>query len=894
MAHAGIMMWIFVLATVAFFVGYYFEPQIMGEGGYVPIEPPEQSVTRKQTAKVKKTTDVKQVVQREDHHDRKDDSAEEDGDESEDTGDDEGEDVIDLAKARRLIGESDGRGPAREEKYSGRLPANAWHNPKTLKRQLFSQLRSKLNRHGGKDVSALLKDPEARLMLAQWELLHRTNIDRLAAMFRNRKMVESLTPLLNDLRWVTSFVYDGELEEADVALAMVYHFRQHDPKMDMDVLHENSSVEPGIKRRIAAAVAVEFARHHWYGGDHEERQMSKKEAKALQLMGEKNAANYRQIRSAKRAHGKQKEDIYRLALERYFYFAQSWDEGLLNTDFGMLPGWLMRIVCGWKGDSAFGSPSTMRWLRDNTSVAVAQTKSMHSQVPYLPTNKYGDSVHSEWYYQPYDALYPGNFAKEVRDVGGVCVQLSHYAAASACANGVPAMTLSEPGHCSYAVYINGEWVPSNTVSANRFLHVNYWDYESWNDLQMFTAMYQQGQRTRNTQMVCTLATMLADNKSGARARKLYELAVSMQPLYLPLWINYLETAGTQLKRNPNQFLELNELFCSTLAPEHPELCARYLMEHIYPAMLKPLHQPRKKLEAFLSYINHLNVNDKWEWDMETILELQYSELGKNPAVRHEYLESIANCVEKHPEFTPALGWAVSKAFDENQLLSKRMLAIVDKLLGQIPEDDEHAASRRGLHGSVIRAAEYMSAKLLENPRIKWPSKKVCSELIAKHSEEYLQQGAGDTSLPPFTPPEGTLISPGAIVMLSSHRAADQDSFTRHAAALTTQGGLIQSEQNNGSVLTLELTRASHIGGIVIVPTRGCAVYTDWFIETSVDGKKWEILQYLPNGESKPYVTVKVKHNQPNAKFIRINSGKGIFCPGIDFRAVLVYDNKNAK
>lgn len=767
-------------------------------------------------------------------------------------------------------GEDSGKRPVSEPEFHGNLSASVWKNPKLLEKRLAGRIRSRLRGVDQEKVEALLKDPEMRLMLAQWELLHRADLDALSQLMKDRETCKDLSLLLNDLKWVSSFVYDGEMEKPEIALSMIRHLRQVDPHMDDEVLVDGSGDrkateggirQPGLKRRVAAAIAVEFVRNGWYG---EEKELTKEELESFKDLGVMLPA----IPTAgKRSSSHNKKDPYRAARERYQFFAESIDQDLLNDRFATLPDWLLHFPCGWKGNSAFGTATTMRWLRDNCSVPERHYLGMAFHVPYLPTNVYGDSIHSEWYYQPFNVLYPGNFAKETRDVGAVCGGLSHFGTSSACANGIPAITMGEPGHCAYAVYVDGEWKPSNSISEKRSPHWSTWGQNTWSSFQMMTAMYQDGALTRDAQMVCTLASVLASHKNPVKALKLYELAVQMQPLNHPVWSRYIETASKSLKRHPRKWLAVNEFVCEAVTPGHPEMCARFLTEGIYPSMLGSLRSPKQKMAAFEAYYKNLNINEKSEWDMEALLNLQYESLGKSRVHKLEFIKLVVGSVAEHPTFGIGLTWAVKAAYAETKRVGSEVVSMVEKQMETSEDKDLLAAA-------VIRAAEELGDFDLAN---KW-------------SEPYLG-GAGKT-MPEFEPIGGNLVSAGGLVHLSQY-ADDQSSIIHHAAALTEAGGHIKSESGKHQTVTVELPKATRIGGVVIVPTNGAQDYRVWKMDISTDGKSWKTLAELPDNKQDKVIRICIKHNNPSAKFIRIDSGEnqGV---GIDFKAILVYDNKKAK
>jgi len=126
-----------------------------------------------------------------------------------------------------------------------------------------------------------------------------------------------------------------------------------------------------------------------------------------------------------------------------------------------------------------------------------------------------------------------------RNIGAICGDLSHFGASAADTNGIPAITLSEPDHVTYAVFYKDKWRPYNFLNHKRFPHWDFWRDNSeeqtrkkrprWSALTTYTAtytaMYQTGARTRNAQLIATLAKVQcsdANNRNGVtRAMKLY-------------------------------------------------------------------------------------------------------------------------------------------------------------------------------------------------------------------------------------------------------------------------------------------------------------------------------------------------------------------------------------
>ncbi len=747
-------------------------------------------------------------------------------------------------------------GEVKEERVrdSG-ISASAWGAPQALEKQLASRIRSVLKGKDAASVQAFLKVPENRLMVAQWELLHRADMKKFAEVMKGADTSRMLAPLLSDLPWVSSLVYDGEMEKPEVVLAMIQHFRQVDPNMDKDANAKEGEEPSYLKRRVAAAIAVEFARNGWYG---EDKELTNKEIQQMREQG---------IVLPKRAGKGKGGDTYRAARERYLYFAESIDGELLNSAFHSLPDWLLHFVCGWKGNSPFGTASTLRWLRDNTAAPAGHYLGMAYQVPYRPTNMFGDSIQGAYYYQPYEALYEGNFAKMTCEIGSVCGGVSHFGASSACANGVPAITMGEPGHCAYAVYNEGKWHPGNSIGEEHHPHWSVWgEFGSWSALLMQTAMYQDGARTRDAQLVCSIAAMLAENNGADDALSLYEMAAGMQPLFRPALSSYINTATEYLRRNPRKWLGVNKFVCESVAESHPEMCAKFLNEQIYPAMLPYMRSDTQKMQAYREFFSNLDKNQGGSWDMEPLLAQQYNSLGKQQARRMEYLKMLIEVATKKPDFSQAMAWALRTAMQENKRMGESVFALAEE------------ASAASLDKELMDAAFIRAGEELGDP-----------ELVHKYSAPYLNRAA--EGMPMFNRPLGNLVSAEGHVQLDMPYV-DQRVFTQHQAALTENGGFIRSEPGKHQPVTVVLPKVTQLGCIIIVPRGGAEGYREWKIEISADGKAWETLTRLPDSEKALLVRYDVT-SAKRARFIRIDSGAKQEI-GIQFNAILVYDNKKSR
>lgn len=750
--------------------------------------------------------------------------------------------------------EDDGRRPVNEPDLAGNVSAASWRQPEALQRRLASKIRVQLKDCSQAKVTAVLKDPENRLAITQWEFINRSDPKRLGELMRNSDLRKELTPFLNDLRWLSSFVYDGEMKNAEVALQIMYELRKADPKMDEEILRDGQKSEAGLKRRVAGAIAAEFARQGWYGDGptltpEEIREMKQNGMPLLAVGGRRS---------------KDRQDVFHNARERYLYFAESIDKELLNGSFATLPGWLLRFPCGWKGNMAWGSATSMRWERDNCAAPARAYLGMAFQVNYLPTNVFGDSIFTDYYYQPFQPIYNGEHAHLVRDVGGVCGSLSHFGASTACANGVPAFTMGEPGHCAYAVYVDDVWVPSNSVSEKRSPHWGVYGDYTWGALEMMTAMYQDGQLTRDAQMVASMGSMLMNQKQTVRGLSLMELSATMQPLNAEIWNRYVMAATASLRKNIKKWQEVNSFLCSSIAPRFPGRCAALLRERIYPSLLAAVRPPKKKLELFKQYFDFIRQDEKSEWKMEPLFDAQYDSLDRSQPAKLDYFKMAIDTAAQKTDFAAAVTWAICKAHGESKLYAKRVMEMVKEAQAASPRPDLVAAA-------VVRAGE----------------------LLGDYEMAHLNDGkypVEEVKMPDFGKPTGNLISDKAKIVLSEY-PREMATMLQHSDALTPKGGLIASASGKHQTITVEFDKPATIGTIVIVPQTNGKDYRAWQLSV-FDGKQWKPYMSLPDAQDKDHFKITFERQAPRAKAIRIDSGENQSI-GINFKALLIYDNKKS-
>lgn len=705
-----------------------------------------------------------------------------------------------------------------------------WKQPKSLKIRLESAIRSRLKRVDDGTVDTFLHDPANELMLAQWEVLNRADLDKLSKLMRDPAACKRLSPLLNNSEWCASFVYDGEMSKADVALGMVNEFLVAEEKRK-DKPAELTPAQEKMKKRMAAAIAVEFARNGWYG---EGEELSEEEKEKYESIG------MPQPEKKKGARRQEKEGVYMLAKERYLFFAESIEQDLLNSSFWGQPDWLLHFVGGWKGMNGFGSATTMRWARDNCSVPDHQYAGLAGAVPYLPLNEFGDVIFGDAYYAPYREIYPNNMAKMTRDIGAVCGGLSHFGTTGACANGVPAVTMGEPGHCAYTVYLNGEWQLCNSVNSKHFPHWGFCGEHTWSAFQMMTAMYKEPEKTRLSQEIGSLAGVMTARRNLKDAVKLYERALGVQPLNLPIWRNYLSMVADKMKRNPNTWLSLNKKICEALAPNYPARAGDYLMEAVYPSLIPLLRAPLQRLNAYRPFFENIGELDDLGWKIDEMLDIHFLSLNKATNFKQQYLRLVRDTAMQKPSYHQMLVWAMCTSAKDNKALSGRFFAETEQKRMEAKDPDMMLAA-------MIQAAEQLRDKAL----------------FDKYSAMVKDQES--PKLPFIDEFHGKLASEGCLLHLTTY-SDDEKHILQHAAALTAKGGRIETASSKTEAVTLDLGKRVNIGGIIFCP----GAPTGSLLETSLDGENWEPLMDMPDASAKGFNRLEFTRTVA-ARYVRIST-----------------------
>ena len=479
------------------------------------------------------------------------------------------------------------------------LGGGEWADAEKLMRNLNRKVVKKFETWKSAEIEKFFKDDENRRDVARWELA-RACVEGENGAEEFRKFAKKSPPrkflaeFAADVDWIEGYLYSAPPQNALFAMQLLKAFSDRDPEV---------KTEPVIKR-IATGVAGEFSRRGWFEDEFERN--DKEEARK-----------------------KGPTRIY----NRFKFFSESWREKKLNRLFDDLDYWDTRIIVGMTGrtnDIYYGSEESLRWGQDNVKLPEAGYASARDifQMPYRLWNKIGDSVHTSDYYAPFMEWYGRNQLKRAQEVGCVCGGVSHYGMSAACANGVPAVTMGEPGHCAFAVRVGRKWHDNNSVFWDRSLHWRLWDETPWSFLHLTQEIYDDKNAFPAFRIAALARLAAADKKPGPDVvLSVYECALEKQPRNFPVWREYLEYAKAQ-KKEKNFWRKAQEKILAAYMPDYPEVAATLLCRHVYPVLFPMLDKDDEKISLYVEYWSKADgAGVGGRWDAESVWDYQAQNVG---------------------------------------------------------------------------------------------------------------------------------------------------------------------------------------------------------------------------------------------------------------------------
>lgn len=514
------------------------------------------------------------------------------------------------------------------------------------------------------------------------------------------------------------------------------------------------------------------------------------------------------------------------ALSRYEYFRDSRRAGLLHPMFQELKTWEKRFVVsaggngGWNGEGGWGDESLV-WLRDHVKLPVAAYIGACWQAPYRLNNVFGDSIHGRNYYAPFAHMI---HAERVRDVGGVCGSLSHYGATAARANGIPAITMGEPGHCAYAVRVApSEWTPAYSLSWKRGLHTSLWG-RTWTQLVLQEKVLTDSEATRRSDIELWQARALQGG-DPALVKAAFERAIAAQPLAHPTW---LEFARWQLEVGKPSLIEWKAFHDEALVAfaDYPE--AAWEVINVFMPTVLPSVPAEERMPFLVAFHDGISEHPgPVMWDIEAALNQQVEMLGGDQAAQLAFFEQVAAMQLRSERWlAPVVAWGRNRFVKEGEDASPFFAALTAGLtsggkgsesLGQV------------LRPVILAAAESGNADAFQG--------------LSKLGQ------SSDVELPEYEPFDGEMLSAGGIITLSTTSRWDRPES--HAALLGPGGGFFHTNNEVKPHAIVKLAKLGELSGMVIIEKSwGHNANRIMPIKVSVseDGQEWTEVHRLEKHE----------------------------------------------
>ena len=495
------------------------------------------------------------------------------------------------------------------------------------------------------------------------------------------------------------------------------------------------------------------------------------------------------------------------AVDRAKYFLKYWKQGRLNATFDSLELHHRRITCGWKPGHNSGTVKAFEWALNNVHLPDWQYPASCWRCGYILDNVYGDSIHGPHYFAPWQGVWSDNHMILTKNVGGVCGGLSHFGAACACANGVPALAMGEPGHCAYAVLIDGKWTPAYSLSWERGLHWipfnNNWTYSS---LHLADALYEKksASKTSLSNACRILANVYREKQNDEKALDWYEHSAKTCPLNYPMWKEYSAFLSEKMPKNAEAWKKLNSRLCKGMAKDFPEQAAELLKQGILNGITDSGISADDLADACALFWKNAATMGPDRWYVENFTNSQLQACKKlggdsEDTVINLYVRALSQSAAHEAYTGVMMSWGnkISEGLSEagRQKLSDATIKALTSA------KKVNSAQKAKLFGGLILAAEksrdtttfYAISKLVDPKEIH-----------------------GDSAIPAPSPFPGKLVSTGGLPFGSS--TSEWDAPHTHSGLLTQKGGKFHSGKDKDAWLAVKLPKHAFITGVVFAGT----------------------------------------------------------------------------
>ncbi len=534
---------------------------------------------------------------------------------------------------------------------------------------------------------------------------------------------------------------------------------------------------------------------------------------------------------------------------RYWYFRESRRAGLLHPMFDEMETWEKRYVVsagqnGSWGSSGIGGDASLAWMRDHVRLPVQDYRGACWQAPYRLYNLFGDSIHGKMYYAPFSHM---NSAEQARLVGGVCGTLSHFGANAARANGIPALTMGEPGHCAYAVRLaRGDWQPAYSLSWKRGLHTSLWG-RTWTQL----VLQDRALTEKKAHDLCVAHLFQARSlleTNPALAESAYRLAVEAQAIHSPAWCEAVEFLRDVRKPAPASWTAVQDAVLAGLG-KYPEAAWDVISRITVPATMG-LGSEEKT--AFLLRFHEAVAGEAGPvmWNFASALDGQAKVFGKDTPAKLRWFEKVlAVQAGSKSWFAPTVAWGQAH-FGKDKATQSEFFAA----LGRVFSSDEAGENRDGLR-AALRPAILAAEKSGDMEAF---------QALGKAAEVFLrnEKPVSGKSFP------GELLSDGGWLKVSS--TSRWDSPELHPGVIGKHGGKFHTNSEVRPHAIVRLGRLGDLSGIVVVATdvgQNARRQVPIMVSVSEDGKTWH--EVFRDEKVRPSWRIPLQGKAKRVQFVKV-------------------------
>ncbi len=748
---------------------------------------------------------------------------------------------------------------------SASLPeSSAWKDPEKLRQQIAKKIEKVLPGLDPKEVNAFIKSPENMRLLLLYRLADAEVANKAGYARHNEGLTQGISRKQEEIKRLENEVKAKNGPEKKRAQYLLANARA-----DLKAQQKEAAYPASLGKCTQVLNAI-LADNTWmeqiaFSGEMQNftrvvqiiAAIAADDAQALRKGVERDTTTATALEYA--LHGSRLTD----AVARAQHFLKYWRQGRLNTTFDKLPMHHRRIACGWKHHHNSGTPKAFEWAIDNVHLPDWQYPASCWRCGYVSDNVYGDSVQGPWYYAPWVGVSTDNHMWLAKNVGAVCGGLSHFGAASACANGVPALTSGEPAHCSYIVLVDGKWTPAYSLSWERGLHWTPWNgNHTYSSLHLTDDLFAKkaAKRTRLSQAYRVLAHVyeLADNVD--KAVECYGLAAKIAPLNYPVWREYAGYLANKKPKDKEAWQALNSSLCQGVAASYPEQAAELLKHHVY-GRLEACGLSAAELASacalFWKYADKMGP-DRWYIEHFTNRQLNMCKAAASNAE-----DAI---IDLHAK--------VLRAAAPHDAYSGTMMAWGNQIAESLGEE-----GRKKLMDSTI--ATLSSGKSLDNAQ----KAKLLGGLIL--SAEKAQDAStfhaissmidpkeihGSAAIPEIRTFPGKLVSKGGMPFASS--TSQWDAPHTHSGLLTKSGGRIHTAREKDPWIAVKLPKHAYITGVVFAGTNSWELigrFRPVKVQVSDTGRSddWhDVGEPIPN-TANYIISFDLQKERPKALYVRV-------------------------